>query len=101
MGINSLYEFAPLWMLENAGLGSRGIAIVTAGQCAVMTLASIFSRRLGGWFGAGVHPLRRASLIAFAGAIGLSLLAVLPGPAGLAMPVVMGLPTAPYNAWLL
>ena len=30
LGVNALYEFAPLWMLQQAGLGSRGIALVTA-----------------------------------------------------------------------
>jgi MFS family permease len=57
LALNTLYEFAPLWMLHNAGLDSRGIAFVTAGQCAVMTLTSVLAGRLGG---AGAHPLRRA-----------------------------------------
>ena len=48
LALNSLYEFSPLWMLQNAGFGSRGIAFVTAGQCAVMTL----DQRAG-------RPLRR------------------------------------------
>jgi MFS family permease len=98
LGINSLYEFGPLWLLQNAGLDSRGIAFVTAVQCAVMTLASILVGRWGGWLSGGRHPLQRASLVALAGAVGLALLAVLPGPAGIATIVAMGLPPALYNA---
>ena len=98
LGINSLYEFAPLWMLQNAGLDSRGIALVTAVQCGVMTLASVLVGRSGGWLAGGRHPLTRASLVALAGAVGLALLAVLPGRAGLVMIAAMGLPPALYNA---
>jgi DHA1 family tetracycline resistance protein-like MFS transporter len=98
LGINALYEFAPLWMLENAGLDSRGIAYVTAVQCAVMTLASMIAGRWGGWLSGGRHPLQRASLVALGGAIGLALLAVVPGRVGLVMIAAMGLPPALYNA---
>ncbi len=95
LALNTLYEFAPLWMLQNAGLDSRGIALVTAGQCAAMTFASVlagrFSRR-------GRHPLRRAAEFALTGACGLVLLAALPGAGGLVVIVLMGLPTALYNA---
>jgi MFS family permease len=98
LGINSLYEFAPLWMLENAGLDSRGIALVTAVQCGVMTLASVIAGRSGGWLAGGRHPLQRASLVALGGAIGLAALAVVPGRAGLVLIAAMGLPPALYNA---
>jgi MFS family permease len=99
LGLNALYEYAPLWMVENAGLDSRGIALVTAAQCAVMTLSSVIAGRFG--LGpAGSHPLRRASLVALGGAFGLALLAVLPGRAGLAAIVLMGLPASLYNAVL-
>jgi MFS family permease len=95
LAINTLYEYAPLWMLQNAGLGSRGIAVVTAGQCGVMTIASV----LAGRFGGGPRPpLHRAAGFALAGACGLVLLAVLPGYAGLLVIMLMGLPTALYNA---
>ena len=95
LAINTLYEFAPLWMLQNAGLGSRGIAVVTAGQCAMMTLTSVLAGRFAR---AGGHPLRGAAGYALAGACGLALMAVLPGYAGLLVIVLMGLPTALYNA---
>ncbi|MEP6503318.1 MAG: MFS transporter [Betaproteobacteria bacterium] len=95
LALNTLYEFAPLWMLQNAGLGSRGIALMAAGQCAVMTLASVLAGRFGS---GGRPPLRRAAEFALAGAVGLALMAVLPGYGGLVVIMLMGLPTALYNA---
>lgn len=94
LGVNSLYEFAPLWMLQQAGLGSRGIAWVTAGQCATMTLASILAARLG----SGPQPLRRAARFALLAACGLLALSVVPGMAGLALIMALGLPLSFYNA---
>ena len=95
LALNALYEFAPLWMLTYAGLGSRGIALVTAGQCAVMTLASAVAGRFGA---SSRDPLRLASLCALAAAVGLALLAVVPGIAGLVVIVALGLPIALYSA---
>lgn len=95
LALNSLYEFAPLWMLQNAGLDSRGIALVTAGQCAAMTLASVLAGRFGSM---GSHPLRRAARQALAAAACLCLLAVLPGRLGIFVIMAMGVPTALYNA---
>ena len=97
LALNTLYEFSPLWMLQNAGFGSRGIALVTAGQCAAMTLASVLAGRFGGSRG---HPLRRAARFALAGAACLGLVAVLPGWLGIFLIVAMGVPTALYNAVL-
>ena len=97
LGINAFYEFEPLWMLQQAGLGSRGIAVVVALQCGVMTLSSLVAGRVGSAPG---HPLRRAALAALAAASGLALLGVLPGHAGLAAIVALGVPTALYNAVL-
>ena len=95
LSLTTLYEFSPLWMLQNAGLGSRGIALVTAGQCAAMTLTSM----LAGRFGAGRgHALRRAALCALVAAVCLSLMAVLPGRLGIFVIMAMGFPTAMYNA---
>jgi MFS family permease len=94
LGINALYEFAPLWMLQQAGLGSRGIALVTAGQCATMTLASVLAARLG----SGPQPLRRAARFALLAALGLLALSAVPGFAGLALIMAMGLPLSFYNA---
>jgi DHA1 family tetracycline resistance protein-like MFS transporter len=95
LALTTLYEFSPLWMLQNAGFGSRGIALVTAGQCAAMTLTSM----LAGRFGAGRgHALRRAAVCALIAAVCLSLMAVLPGHLGIFVIMAMGIPTAMYNA---
>ncbi len=93
--LTSMYEYAPLWMLKFAGLDGRGIALVTAGQCAMMTLASAGAGRFGS---ASRDPLRRAAQCALVAAACLAALAVLPGLAGLAVIVAFGLPTALYNA---
>ena len=95
LALTTLYEFSPLWMLQNAGFGSRGIALVTAGQCAAMTLTSM----LAGRFGAGNgHALRRAAVYALIAAGCLALMAVLPGHVGIFVIMAMGIPTAMYNA---
>ena len=95
LALNTLYEFSPLWMLQNAHFDSRGIAFVTAGQCGAMTLASVLAGRFAG---SGQHPLRRASVFALIAAVCLSLMAVLPGWAGIFVIMAMGVPTALYNA---
>jgi len=101
LGVNALYEFSPLWLLEQLGLDGRGIAWVTAGQCAVMTLASVFSGR---WplrrFTQGGHPLRAAAQAALGAALLIGALALVPGPIGLAVIMLSGLPLALYNALL-
>ncbi|HEY8975236.1 MAG TPA: MFS transporter [Burkholderiaceae bacterium] len=96
LALNTLYEFSPMWMLKNAGFDSRGIALVTAGQCAAMTLASVAAGRFGGT--PGRHPLRRAARLALVAALCLSLMAVLPGWLGICVIMAMGVPTALYNA---
>ncbi|MEO5686637.1 MAG: MFS transporter [Burkholderiaceae bacterium] len=95
LALNTLYEFSPLWMFQNAGFGSRGIAFVTAGQCAVMTLTSVLAGRFGG---TGAHPLRRAANYGLVAAGCLALMAVLPGHLGIFVIMAMGFPTAMYNA---
>ena len=95
LALNALYEFSPLWMLQNAGFGSRGIALVTACQCGVMTLTSVLAGRFGG---RGGHPLRQAARWALLAAVCLSLMAVLPGRLGIFVIMAMGFPTAMYNA---
>ena len=97
LALNTLYEFSPLWMLQIAGFGSRGIALVTACQCAVMTVTSVLAGRIGGTAG---HPLRRAAGWALLAAACLSLMAVLPGRLGIFVIMAMGFPTAMYNAVL-
>ena len=95
LALTSLYEFSPLWMLQNAHFDSRGIAFVTAGQCAAMTLTSVLAGRFGS---AGGHPLRRAAVYALVAAVCLCLMAVLPGRLGIFVIMAMGVPTAMYNA---
>ena len=95
LALNTLYEFSPLWMFQNAGFGSRGIAFVTAGQCGVMTLTSVLAGRFGG---TGARPLRRAANYAIVAAGCLVLMAVLPGTLGIFVIMAMGFPTAMYNA---
>jgi DHA1 family tetracycline resistance protein-like MFS transporter len=95
LALNTLYEFSPLWLLQNVGFDSRGIAFVTAGQCAVMTLTSLLAGRFGR---SGGHPLRRAAMYALASAGCLSLMAVLPGHLGILVIMAMSIPTAMYNA---
>jgi MFS family permease len=95
LALNTLYEFSPLWMLQNAGFGSRGIAVVTAGQCGVMTLTSVLAGRFGG---SGSHALQRAARFALTAAGCLALMAVLPGRLGIFVIMAMGFPTAMYNA---
>jgi len=97
LALTTLYEFSPLWMLQNAGFGSRGIAFVTAGQCGAMTLTSVLAGRFGG---SAAHPLRRAASFALVAALCLSLMAVLPGRLGIFVIMAMGVPTAMYNAVL-
>ena len=97
LSLTALYEFSPLWMLQNARFDSRGIAFVTAGQCAAMTLTSVLAGRFGSG-GAGVHALRRAANFALVAAVCLSLMAVLPGRLGTFVIMAMGVPTAMYNA---
>ena len=95
LSLTTLYEFSPLWMLQNAGFGSRGIALVTAGQCAAMTLSSMYAGRFGAGRG---HALRRAAVYALIAAVCLALMAVLPGRLGIFVIMAMGVPTALYNA---
>jgi MFS family permease len=99
LGVNAFYEYEPLWMLQVAGLGSRGIGLVVAAQCAAMVAASVVAGRLLRLL-PGLHPLQRLAAIAAAAAAGFGLLAVLPAVPGLVVIVALGLPTALYNAVL-
>jgi DHA1 family tetracycline resistance protein-like MFS transporter len=99
LGLTTCYEFYPLWLLENAGMGGLGIAWVTAGLCLVMVLASMLVGRFDALSARG-HALQRAGACALLAAAGLLGLAVLPGPAGLAVIIAMGLPLSLYNAVL-
>jgi MFS transporter, DHA1 family, tetracycline resistance protein len=94
LGVNALYEFAPLWMVQQAGLDSRGIALVTAIQCAAMTAASVLAARMG----SGPTPLRRAARFAVVASVGLLALSLAPSWMGLALIPLLGLPLSFYNA---
>lgn len=100
LGVNAFYEYEPLWMLQCAGLGSRGIGLVVAAQCLAMVLASALAGRLARLGSATLHPLQRLAAIALAAAAGFGLLAVLPAAGGLVAIVLLGVPTALYNAVL-
>jgi predicted MFS family arabinose efflux permease len=95
-GVTSLYEYAPLWMVTEAGFDSTGIAWVTAAQCSAMLLGTALAGRLP----ALDHPLRTTALAALGGAAGLALLVVLPATPGLVAIVSLGVPLAVYNAFM-
>lgn len=100
LGCNALYEFSPLWLVQQLDLDSRGIAWVTAGQCAAMTLASALAGRFGGTGHSGARRLRGAGRMALLAALGLLGLALLPGRVGLFVVMGLGVPVALYNALL-
>ena len=95
-GLTTLYEFAPLWMLTEAGFDSRAIALATAAQCAVMTGTSLLAGRAG----SPHKPLAFTAGMAALGAGGLAALALLPGAWGIATIVLLGAPVALYSAVL-
>jgi MFS family permease len=96
LGINALYEFSPLWLLEVLGLNSVGIAWVTAAQCAAMTLASLAAGR----FTRGPPRLHRAAQVALLAAVFIFLLALAPGWLGVACIIGAGASQSLYNAVL-
>uniref|UniRef100_UPI00097BE81B MFS transporter n=1 Tax=Pelomonas sp. KK5 TaxID=1855730 RepID=UPI00097BE81B len=96
LGINALYEFSPLWLLEQLGLGSVGIAWVTAAQCAAMTLASLVAGRLS----RGKPRLERAGQAALLSAVCIVLLAAAPGWLGPVCIIGAGAAQSLYNAVL-
>ncbi|WP_293765990.1 MFS transporter [uncultured Aquitalea sp.] len=96
MGVNAFYEFYPLWLVEFARQDSRGIALVTAGLCLMMTGASIW---VGKWFADKPHlPVARTQALVFSA--GLFLLCLLPGKQGVWLIMVLGLPLSIYNTLL-
>ena len=96
LGINALYEFSPLWLLEVLGLGSAGIAWVTAAQCSAMTLASLAAGR----FSSGPPKLALAARAALLAAVCILLLAAAPGWLGVVCIVGAGAAQSLYNAVL-
>jgi len=96
LGINALYEFSPLWLLEVLGLTSVGIAWVTAAQCAAMTLASLAAGRLS----RGKPRLSRAAEASLLAAVCIAVLAAAPGWLGVICIISAGAAQSLYNAVL-
>ena len=100
LGINALYEFSPLWLLEVLGLSSVGIAWVTAAQCAAMTLTSLAAGR----FTRGKPQLSRAAQAALLAAVCIALLALAPGWLGVLCIIGAGSAQSLFNtvlpAWM-
>lgn len=95
-GVTSLYEYAPLWCITEAGFTSTGIAWITAAQSASMLLGTWLAGRLP----SGHHPLRVTALAALFGATGLGLLVVLPDLPGIAVIGLLGIPLAIHSAYM-
>ena len=93
-GVTAFYEFYPLWLVETAHYGARGIAWITALLCGLMTFTSlVFAGRPS-----AQAPLRRAAWNAFGVAAMVALLAAGNTAIGLAAIVLFGIPNAFYNA---
>ena len=92
-GVTAFYEFYPLWLVEVAGYGTRGIAWLTAAMCAVMTLTALYA---GG--PSKQAPLLRATWYALAAAVAIALVGLGNLWIGLAAIVLFGVPNAFYNA---
>lgn len=95
-GVTSLYDYAPLWCVTEAGFTSTGIAWITAAQSASMLVGTWLAGRLP----AVDHPLRITALAALCGAAGLGLLVLLPDTPGVITIGLLGMPLAVYNAFM-
>ena len=92
-GVTAFYEYYPLWLVEVAGYGARGIAWLTAAMCALMTLTSLYA---GG--PSKQAPLLRATWYALACAFAIALVGLGNVWVGLVAIVLFGVPNAFYNA---
>jgi len=92
-GVTAFYEFYPLWLVEFPGYDARGIAWMTAGLCAVMTLTSVYAGRPS-----AIPPLRRAAWSAFGSAAAIATVALGHPWLALAAIVLFGIPNSFYNA---
>jgi len=95
-GVTSLYDYAPLWCVTEAGFTSTGIAWITAAQSTSMMVGTWLAGRLP----AVDHPLRITALAALCGAAGLGLLVLLPDTPGIITIGLLGMPLAVYNAFM-
>ena len=92
-GVTAFYEYYPLWLVEKAGYGTRGIAWLTAAMCALMTITSLYAG------GPSRHAaLQRATWYAVAVAVLIALVGLGNVWIGLAAIVIFGIPNAFYNA---
>lgn len=93
LGLTSFYEFYPVWLVEVANYGPRGIAWVTAALCLVLASGSGLASHAH-----RLPPLRMAALSALL-ASGCFLTVALAGARwGLAAIALAGLPISIYNA---
>ncbi len=91
-GVTAFYEYYPLWLVEAAHYDAKGIALVTALLCGLMTATSLVAEHASRW-----DPLRCAAWSAFAAASAIALVASGHVHIGLVAIVLFGIPNAVYN----
>lgn len=94
-GVTAFYEFYPLWLVEFGGYHSKGIAWMTAGLCAVMTVSSLLAGR-----SSEIMPLERVRFHAYVAATAIAVVGFGNNWLGLAAIILFGFPNAFYNALL-
>ena len=92
LGLTAFYEFYPVWLVEVAGFGARGIAGVTALLCAALAAASSVAGRPQ-----RAAPVRVSALGAAGAALCFALTAIGGETVGLCAIVLAGLPISFYN----
>jgi MFS family permease len=92
-GVTAFYEFYPLWLVEIGHYGTRSIALVNVGMCALMTCSALFAGRHS-----RTEPLQRAAFLAGVVALAIASLGMGHLWIGLVGIMAFGLPHAFYNA---
>jgi MFS family permease len=92
-GVTAFYEFYPLWLVEIGHYGTRSIAWVNVGMCALMTCSALFAGRQS-----RTEPLQRAAFLAGVVALAIASLGMGHLWIGLVGIMAFGLPHAFYNA---
>jgi MFS family permease len=92
-GVTAFYEFYPLWLVEVGHYGTRSIALVNVGMCALMTCSALFAGRRS-----RTEPLQRAAFLAGVVALAIASLGMGHLWIGLVGIMAFGLPHAFYNA---